>query len=78
MRGDLPWSAHGWSEAEAAAHLLERFTFGPRPGDLARVRAQGLDAWFDAQLAARLSEDDLERRTRHLDALDLRGEALLD
>src|SRR5579884_3715604 len=31
-------------------HALNRFTFGARPGDLERVRAMGLDKWFDEQL----------------------------
>ena len=29
---------------------LNRLTFGPRPGDVARVRAIGLDNWIDLQL----------------------------
>jgi uncharacterized protein (DUF1800 family) len=31
-------------------HALNRFTFGVRSGDVERVRAIGLDAWFDEQL----------------------------
>jgi uncharacterized protein (DUF1800 family) len=31
-------------------HALNRFTFGTRPGDVDRVRAMGLDKWFDQQL----------------------------
>ena len=31
-------------------HALNRFTFGVRPGDVERVRAIGLDKWFDEQL----------------------------
>src|SRR5215467_9576046 len=31
-------------------HALNRFTFGIRPGDVERVRAMGLDKWFDQQL----------------------------
>ena len=31
-------------------HALNRFTFGVRPGDVERVRAMGLDKWFDQQL----------------------------
>ena len=31
-------------------HALDRFTFGPRPGDLEAVRAMGLEKWFDRQL----------------------------
>ena len=31
-------------------HALNRFTFGLRPGDVERVRAMGLDKWFEQQL----------------------------
>jgi len=31
-------------------HALNRFTFGPRPGDVEAVRAMGLDKWFEQQL----------------------------
>jgi uncharacterized protein (DUF1800 family) len=31
-------------------HALNRFTFGIRPGDVERVKAMGLDKWFDEQL----------------------------
>ncbi len=35
---------------ERVLQALNRFTFGPRPGDLEAVRAMGLDAWFEQQL----------------------------
>ena len=31
-------------------HALDRFTFGPRLGDVASVKAIGLNRWFDQQL----------------------------
>src|SRR5579862_6478239 len=31
-------------------HALNRLTFGPRPGDIERVTAMGLDKWIDQQL----------------------------
>ena len=31
-------------------HALNRFTFGPRPGEVASVQAMGLDKWFAQQL----------------------------
>src|SRR5215475_13415457 len=31
-------------------HALNRLTFGVRPGDVERVRAIGLDKWFEQQL----------------------------
>src|SRR5436853_5556759 len=29
---------------------LNRLTFGPKPGDILKVRAMGLDKWIDQQL----------------------------
>jgi uncharacterized protein (DUF1800 family) len=53
-------SHHSDSSASAAVapmeddkrivHALNRFTFGVRPSDVERVRAEGLDKWFDEQL----------------------------
>src|SRR5690242_15170143 len=37
-------------EQKRAIHVLNRFTFGPRPGDVHRVEAMGLDKWFEQQL----------------------------
>src|SRR5580692_6967502 len=33
-----------------AVHALNRLAFGPRPGDVERVRAMGVDHWIDRQL----------------------------
>lgn len=46
----LPWRAAGLGARAAAAHLLDRFAFGPRPGDIERVVATGLDRWLESQL----------------------------
>ena len=31
-------------------HVLNRLTFGPRPGDIQQVRRMGVDKWIDQQL----------------------------
>lgn len=36
----------------SAVHLLNRITFGPRPGDVERVMEMGTDAFLDEQLTA--------------------------
>jgi uncharacterized protein (DUF1800 family) len=44
-------------------HALNRFTFGLRPGDVERVRAMGLDQWFDEQLhPEKINDSALEAR----------------
>jgi len=35
---------------ERVLHVLNRFTFGPRPGDVAAVEAMGVRQWFEQQL----------------------------
>jgi uncharacterized protein (DUF1800 family) len=67
----LPWKEAGLTEREAAAHLLNRFAYGPRPGDVDAVVALGLDRWFECQLAADLPDARLAERLRDLPALRL-------
>ena len=38
------------TQRERTLHALNRFTFGPRPGDVAAVSRIGLDRWFEQQL----------------------------
>jgi uncharacterized protein (DUF1800 family) len=38
------------SDEATITHVLNRLTFGPRPGDVDRVRATGLAFWIDQQL----------------------------
>lgn len=37
-------------DKKRAIHALNRLTFGPRPGDVERVRQIGVDKWIDLQL----------------------------
>ena len=37
-------------EQKRAVHALNRLAFGPRPGDVERVNAMGVDNWIDQQL----------------------------
>ena len=51
-------------------HALNRFTFGPRTGDLEAVRKIGLDQWFDEQLRpAAIDETDLNARLAQFPAM---------
>ena len=51
-------------------HALNRFTFGPRPGDVERVRAMGLDKWFEQQLRPEKIDDQaLEARLSNFPTL---------
>src|SRR5262249_43753300 len=56
-----------------AVHILNRLTFGPRPGDADQVRRVGIDAWIDQQLHPdRIAENPaLGDKLRGLVTLDL-------
>jgi uncharacterized protein (DUF1800 family) len=59
-------------------HALNRFTFGPRPGDLESVRALGLDRWFDQQLhPAAIEQLEMNARLAQYPAMQLSSEELL-
>jgi len=63
---------------ERTLHALSRLTFGPRPGDLERVRAIGLEQWFELQLhPATMDFTDLERRLNEFPAMRLPTPQLL-
>ena len=43
-------------------HALNRLTFGPKPGDIQKVRSIGLDKWVDSQLhPERIQDQSLEK-----------------
>src|SRR5688572_19956612 len=45
------------NDVQAVEHALNRLTFGPRAGDVDRIRQMGLDKWIDAQLAPATTAD---------------------
>ncbi|HVT61442.1 MAG TPA: DUF1800 domain-containing protein [Thermoanaerobaculia bacterium] len=67
----LPWKEAGLTERQAAAHLLNRFAFGPRPGEVDEVIAMGLGRWFERQLDGNLPDPNLDARLHDLPALAL-------
>lgn len=67
----FPWKKAGLTEREAAAHLLDRFTYGATPGMIDTVVQMGLENWFNQQLTGNLSDDDCDKRLSVYDALHL-------
>jgi len=57
-RRDVPAAATVRADEQAILHVLRRFTYGPRPGDVDRVRAMGLGVWLERQLAPDSLADD--------------------
>src|SRR6266576_3415148 len=64
-------------EHRRALHAVQRLTFGPRPGDVERISAMGVDKWIDLQLHPdRIDDKQLETRlapfrTLHMDTREI-------
>ena len=67
----LPYREAGLTDRQAAAHLISRFTYGARPGDIDRAVGMGLDAWLDEQLQGSLRDGELTKKFAPLKTLGL-------
>ena len=57
---------------EKLLQVLNRFTYGPRPGDLEHIRTIGLQAWFNEQLSPQKIDDSaLDKRLADYPAMQL-------
>jgi hypothetical protein len=78
-RGSASAARTADEEDARIAHALSRLTFGPRPGDLERVREIGLERWIEEQLhPERISEVRLDARLASLKTHGLSTAQLLD
>jgi len=68
---NFPYKQAGLSERAAAAHLLNRLTFGATPGEVDDVVKQGLENWFEQQLSANQADDSLNAMLAKYNALGL-------
>ena len=74
-----PKKEHALTPDEKILQALNRFTYGPRPGDLERVRAMGLSAWFNQQLTPdKIDDSALEARLASYPAMQLPLQQLME
>ncbi|MCC7240762.1 MAG: DUF1800 domain-containing protein [Acidobacteria bacterium] len=65
------------ASSTSVAHVLNRLTYGPRPGDLARVQRMGIETWLDEQLhPERIANRALEARLAGFVTLTLDADTL--
>jgi uncharacterized protein (DUF1800 family) len=75
----LPVERHAkpLTEQEKVLQALNRFTFGPRPGDVAAVEKVGLDRWFEVQLhPERVDDSGFEAEMGEFPAMRLTADRL--
>jgi uncharacterized protein (DUF1800 family) len=76
FRGRLPITE--LSEDEATLHALNRLAFGPRPGDLERVKQMGVERWIDLQLhPEKIDDRAVEERLQQYPSIRMSSEELL-
>ena len=69
----------GLTEDEAILQALNRLGFGPRPGDVERVKEMGLQKWIDQQLHPDSIDDSaLDARLQRFPTLKMSSAKLLD
>jgi uncharacterized protein (DUF1800 family) len=67
------------TEDEAIVHALNRLGYGPRPGDVQRVKEMGLARWIDRQLRPESMNDSaLDARLARFPTLSMSSQALLE
>ena len=73
----FPYREAGLTRQHAAAILLDRFTFGPKPGEVDQVVKMGLERWFDSQLQGNLKDDKLNEVLKQYPTLSMTEDQIL-
>ena len=77
FKGALPITE--LTEDQATLHALNRLGYGPRPGDVERIRQMGLEKWIDQQLhPERIDDAALDQRLEQYSTLNMSSKKLLD
>lgn len=77
FKGDLPITE--LTQDQAILHALNRLTYGPRPGDVERIRQMGLAKWVDQQLDPDSIDDSaLKQRLTRYSTLSMSSNQLLN
>ncbi len=72
----LPYKKAGLNTRQAAAHLLSRFSFGAKPGEIDAVVKVGLELWLEQQLDGYLNDSAANNRMTLMNTLQLSNETI--
>jgi uncharacterized protein (DUF1800 family) len=77
FKGKLPITQ--LTEDEAIVHAMNRLAYGPRPGDVERIRQMGLEKWVEQQLHPEAIDDqELNQRLERYPTLTMSSRQLLE
>ena len=67
------------TEDQAIVHTLNRLGYGPRPGDVQRIKEMGIERWIDRQLRPEsINDSAAEARLSRFSTLSMSSEVLLE
>jgi uncharacterized protein (DUF1800 family) len=74
-----PAASQQMDQQKRALHALNRLTFGPRPGEVERVAAMGVDKWIDQQLhPERIDDHAVEARLAGFTTLNMNTREMIE
>lgn len=77
QKTSFPYAKQGLTRTQAAAHLINRFTYGATPGQVDEVVNMGLEVWFDKQLNTAFNDDSLNLKLSKIEYLNLSNEEVV-
>lgn len=75
---EIPYKKYGYTPAQAAARLIDRFSFGAKPGQVDAVVAMGIDNWFEQQLEGNEPNAALDKRLANFKSLQLNNDSIVN
>ncbi len=80
LKINMPYKKMGLTQEQAAAHLLNRFTFGTKPGQVKELVDMGLDKWVQQQLEGKLLDEEVAHRlpADSYEALAMNNESIVN
>lgn len=77
QKTSFPYAKQGLTKSQAAAHLINRFTYGATPGQVDKVVNMGLEVWFNKQLNKAFNDDSLNLKLSKIEYLNLSNEEVV-
>jgi uncharacterized protein (DUF1800 family) len=75
---NIPYKKFGYTPQHAAARLLDRFSFGAKPGQVEAVVNMGLENWLEQQFAANQPNEGLNKRLAAFKSLSLTNDTIVN
>lgn len=74
----IPYKKYGYTPAQAAARLLDRFSFGAKPGQVDAVVTMGIDNWFEQQQEGNQPNAALDKRLANFKSLQMNNDSIVN